>query len=132
MGQAAGIHMLNGAAVRVPVGDGKAVLVAGYEHPWGSARWARAGSHPGDLQLILTHTPDNIHALEGRGFDAVFAGHYHGGQICIPASAPWSCRRSTVVDTTVVTFCSGALTCSSPRALAQPSRPYASGASPTC
>lgn len=52
-----------------------------------------SGSHPSasrgaELAFLLTHTPDNIYRLNGSGIHAVFAGHYHGGQICLPGLGP--------------------------------------------
>ena len=34
--------------------------------------------------LVLSHTADNIYALNRAGADAVFSGHYHAGQIRVP------------------------------------------------
>lgn len=81
---AAGVQMLGHGSVRVSLEDGHAVVLTGYEHPWSSGGWQPPQRNGRELQLVLTHTPDNIHALQGYGFNAVFAGHYHGGQICLP------------------------------------------------
>lgn len=90
-----GVHMMGGREVRIPVGDGHTIAVYGWEHPWADEAGPGAGvgapapvSRNGDLTLLLTHTPDNIYRLQGLGVNAVFAGHYHGGQIRVPGLGP--------------------------------------------
>ncbi len=90
-----GVHMMGGRAIRIPVCDGHTIAVHGYEHPWSDGAVPGAGgedripvSRNGDLTFLLTHTPDNIYRMQGLGFDGVFAGHYHGGQIRVPGLGP--------------------------------------------
>jgi predicted MPP superfamily phosphohydrolase len=68
--------------------DHHSVVVSGYEHPWGDAAWQAPPRNGNDLHLVLTHTPDNIYDLRDRGIDAIFAGHYHGGQMRVPVLGP--------------------------------------------
>jgi predicted MPP superfamily phosphohydrolase len=35
----------------------------------------------GDLNILLSHNPDVFPAAAGQGFDLVFSGHTHGGQV---------------------------------------------------
>jgi predicted MPP superfamily phosphohydrolase len=81
--RSAGVHLLGNGSTRMEV-SGRPVLIAGCELPWTRAAWQPAAPAPGELALMLTHTPDNVFRLSGRGYAAIFAGHYHGGQMRLP------------------------------------------------
>ena len=82
--QAAGVTLLADRGQVVHAGDGAEVLLCGYEAPDGADGWHRPEVRPGQLAIALTHTPDNIYRLSQLGFSAVFAGHYHAGQVRLP------------------------------------------------
>lgn len=42
----------------------------------------------GDLNLAISHYPENAEPLIAGGMDLVLAGHTHGGQICLPGGKP--------------------------------------------
>ncbi len=81
---ASGVTLLANGGMRIAAGDGASVLVAGCELPWSRAPWQPPIPAAGELPLLLTHTPDNVYWLSRLGFAAIFAGHYHGGQIRLP------------------------------------------------
>jgi calcineurin-like phosphoesterase family protein len=98
--RSAGVMLLGDDCRRIAV-DGHELLVCGYQEPWSSARWQPARVKPGELAVALTHTPDNVYRLSRLGFTAIFAGHYHAGQMRLPWLGPlvgptrrsWSFRR---------------------------------------
>ena len=85
--RSAGVTLLGNGCMRVQAGNGPAVLVCGCEEP-GRASRGRRRIAPGQLALMLTHTPDNVYRLSRLGFAAIFAGHYHAGQMRIPGLGP--------------------------------------------
>ena len=86
---AVGVTLLRDTSVRVPVGAGKQILITGYEPPWSSPTPPPiAQPAAGELALLLTHTPDNVYRLSQLGYAAIFAGHYHAGQIRLPGLGP--------------------------------------------
>ena len=82
--RSAGVTLLGNESERMDMGDGADLMVYGCEEPWTRSRWQPPTPPAGQLALMLTHTPDNVYRLSRQGFAAIFAGHYHGGQIRIP------------------------------------------------
>ena len=82
--RSAGVALLHNGCQRVHVGNDGHVLICGCEDPWGESRWQSPCIADGEMVLALTHTADNIYHLNQAGVTAVFAGHYHAGQVKIP------------------------------------------------
>ena len=85
--RSAGVTLLGDACVRLPI-DGGELWVCGDEGPWSACGWQPPRVTDGALGLMLTHTPDNVYRLSGLGYAAIFAGHYHAGQIRLPGLGP--------------------------------------------
>jgi uncharacterized protein len=70
--------------------DGARVQLVGVDpaaYRQGRSRPADRADADADLRVLLCHFPDVVRALPAGVFDLVLAGHYHGGQICVPS--PW-------------------------------------------
>lgn len=52
------------------------------------------------FSILLAHTPDIFRAAAASGYDLLFCGHTHGGQICLPGRYPLmthsNCPRSMI------------------------------------
>jgi predicted MPP superfamily phosphohydrolase len=82
--QSSGVVLLGNGCQEIEPTPGQRVQLCGCEDPWGSdPRQEHSASGQG-LRLALTHTPDNVYRLSRAGFDAIFAGHYHAGQLRLP------------------------------------------------
>ena len=75
---------------RIVLVDGVPVQVVGVD----PASYRRRGSRPAEradrdaaLRILLCHYPDVVRMIPAGVFHLVLAGHYHGGQICVPS--PW-------------------------------------------
>jgi predicted MPP superfamily phosphohydrolase len=78
----AGYEVISGRCVAgLEVSTGT-VTLCGTEVPWGP-EFSLPARDPENFVIALSHTADNIYALSGR-VDAVFSGHYHGGQFRLP------------------------------------------------
>jgi predicted MPP superfamily phosphohydrolase len=53
----------------------------------GKSRPVERADRTADLRILLCHFPEIMRRLPAGVFHLVLAGHYHGGQICLPT--PW-------------------------------------------
>ena len=65
------------------------VSICGIDDPWtGDADLALAFQGARAVRIWLTHSPDGLLLLGSQNFSVAFAGHTHGGQICLPDGTP--------------------------------------------
>ncbi len=86
--RSAGVQVLGNGWQRIHVDGVGNVLLIGCEEPWSQDRWQAPAVQRGDLVLALSHTADHVYRLNKLGTVAVFSGHYHAGQFCLPFLGP--------------------------------------------
>jgi uncharacterized protein len=85
---AAGARVLVNENVLLPV-PFDAVSICGIDDPWtGDADVTRAFAGAQPIRIFLTHSPDGLLLLKQERFTVGFAGHTHGGQVCLPGGVP--------------------------------------------
>ncbi|MFM8323210.1 MAG: metallophosphoesterase [Chloroflexota bacterium] len=84
-----GVEVLGNGQRRLAFDGLPALHLYGCEEPWGVDGRARLEPvAPGELGLVLSHTADYAGRYRGLGAAAVFSGHYHAGQVCLPFWGP--------------------------------------------
>jgi|GEM_PF-303261 len=71
--------------------EGERILLGGIDdahmyrtHSFGE--WAEPAVEA--FSILLSHTPEVYREAEAAGFDLMWSGHTHGGQICLPGGVP--------------------------------------------
>lgn len=75
------VTLVEGRCEHLPVSIGR-IAICGTEAPWGPE--LPSALDTAELNLVLSHTPDNVYRLAEQGASLVFSGHTHGGQIRVP------------------------------------------------
>lgn len=87
LGRAGVAVLCNGSLRLAPPFDG--VVIGGLDDPaTGAPDAAAAFRDEQGLRIALMHSPEGVPLLEGHGVALAFAGHTHGGQVCLPGGRP--------------------------------------------
>ena len=84
--RSAGCRVLVNDAARLPAPHDDLAIV-GLDEPWtGRADGARAFAAAADapIKIAVSHAPEGLPFIEGRGASLLLCGHTHGGQIALP------------------------------------------------
>jgi predicted MPP superfamily phosphohydrolase len=84
--EAGGARVMLNDSIRLPPPHDDVVIV-GLDDPWtGTVDPDKAfAGIDAPVKLVLTHAPEAVPLVEGRGVDLLMCGHTHGGQV----AAPW-------------------------------------------
>jgi predicted MPP superfamily phosphohydrolase len=89
--EAMGIHMLFNESEPI-FRDGQRIFLAGVDDPhfYRADDVEKAANQiPSDaFSILLAHTPEVYDRAMNAGFDLMFCGHTHGGQLCLPGGIP--------------------------------------------
>jgi predicted MPP superfamily phosphohydrolase len=75
----------------VAVGPVQVVGVDPVAYRTGASKPAERADPAAGLRILLCHYPEVVRRLPPGVFELVLAGHYHGGQLCLPT--PWGKLR---------------------------------------
>ena len=68
--------------------EGTKIGIFGNEYPWFSTKLPNTDTEDYDFKILLTHSPDEFFWAAKQGFNFMFCGHVHGGQIALPFFGP--------------------------------------------